>query len=408
MIKIWKYLSILTTHKYIIGNIQTTALIENRCLMRRYIISNNKNKFNKSYTTILFLILSLCFILPSVTSIEMEFDISPQEIFEEEYFEVSIYEKNEVKYLDEVSIIFNSNTYEIESGEDTISIKAPIVYSDQEYLISASKTGYDELEKTITIYNKPPLIVKPEKYTVEPNERFAVLVTDEQGNPVLDVTVTIQSSSDSCKTGEDGYAWLTAPEDREKITIIATKERYETENTAMMVNNKPQTLEIDNTMILVIIAILFLISAIIYVNLRNRKDVNNRVKEITKEKKIEKYSGSHGAILNSNITDKENTKNNIKKGPKIEEIRISRPKKEKEIFSVNSDTNKENKAMPVTNQNKDNDDWFQGKDDVRYEIDKLTGKVDEEGLDKWFEGVDDLREKIDKKVKKKDKDLEDN
>ena len=40
---------------------------------------------------------------------------------------------------------------------------------------------------------------------------------------------------------------------------------------------------------------------------------------------------------------------------------------------------------------------------MRYEIDKLTGEVDEEGLDKWFEGVSDLKVKIDEKIKKKDK-----
>ena len=48
-------------------------------------------------------------------------------------------------------------------------------------------------------------------------------------------------------------------------------------------------------------------------------------------------------------------------------------------------------------------DWFEGTDDIRYEIDKLTGKIDEKHMDKWFEGVDDLKKKIDEKVKKRDK-----
>ncbi|MEA2055573.1 MAG: hypothetical protein U9O49_01920, partial [Candidatus Thermoplasmatota archaeon] len=89
---------------------------------------------------------------------------------------------------------------------------------------------------------------------------------------------------------------------------------------------------------------------------------------------------------------------------KVEEIRISRPRKEKEIVSVTGDKIKEGKkVMPVQSHKSDDGDWFQGTDAIRYEIDKLTGEIDEENLDKWFEGIDDIRVKIDEKIKKKDK-----
>ena len=52
---------------------------------------------------------------------------------------------------------------------------------------------------------------------------------------------------------------------------------------------------------------------------------------------------------------------------------------------------------------KRNYDWFEGTDHLRYEIDKLTGEIDEEGVDKWVEGVEGLQDKINERVKKKDK-----
>ncbi len=52
---------------------------------------------------------------------------------------------------------------------------------------------------------------------------------------------------------------------------------------------------------------------------------------------------------------------------------------------------------------KDENDWFKGTDDIRYEIDKLTGKIDENSIDKWFEGYDDIKDKINERIKKKDK-----
>ena len=88
---------------------------------------------------------------------------------------------------------------------------------------------------------------------------------------------------------------------------------------------------------------------------------------------------------------------------KVEEIRITRPSKDKEIVPIKT---KEDETEKVINRKKNQQhdyDWFKGTDDIRYEIDKLTGEVDEEGADKWYEGVDNLKEKIDEKMKKKEK-----
>jgi len=44
---------------------------------------------------------------------------------------------------------------------------------------------------------------------------------------------------------------------------------------------------------------------------------------------------------------------------------------------------------------------FEGIDEMRYKIDKLTGEVDEEGKDNLFYGEDDLKKRIDEKIKKR-------
>jgi len=90
-----------------------------------------------------------------------------------------------------------------------------------------------------------------------------------------------------------------------------------------------------------------------------------------------------------------------RQGAKVEEIRIRRSRKDGEISSV-SDEEKGN-TISRRNSKKTSHGWFEGTDDIRYEIDKMTGEIDEEGKDKWFEGTDNIRAKIDEKLKKKDK-----
>ena len=101
--------------------------------------------------------------------------------------------------------------------------------------------------------------------------------------------------------------------------------------------------------------------------------------------------------------DKEVVRIQPNKESKVEEIRITRPYKDKEVVPVVSKENETEKIIKKKEMQKRDYDWFEGTDDIRYEIDKLTGKIDEEGLDKWFEGVDHHKDKIKEKVKKKDK-----
>ena len=55
-----------------------------------------------------------------------------------------------------------------------------VVYDDTEYIVNASKEGYVSNETVLTVLNKdlPRLVITPEKYTVDVNERFSVIITD--------------------------------------------------------------------------------------------------------------------------------------------------------------------------------------------------------------------------------------
>ncbi|UCH72097.1 MAG: hypothetical protein JSW62_00685 [Thermoplasmatales archaeon] len=220
--------------------------------------------------------------------------------------------------------------------------------------------------------------------------------------------MTIQNFGALEITNEEGYVWLNAPEDRDRITIISQKEGYYRATAPLGINIDNEGI-IKNTDIFVFVAIIALISAIIFVNIRQRRNLGKREGKKT-EKQIFKKYGSHGAIVSylSDEKTKESTRYESKRESKIEEIRISRPRKDKKIIPINQKEEEERKIIPVRSNTKS--DWFEGKEDIRYEIDRLTGEIDEENLDKWFEGIDDIRAKIDEKVKKKDKknEIEDN
>jgi len=253
------------------------------------------------------------------------------------------------------------------------------------------------------------LVVKLDKLTVNVNERFAVTVTDENGNPIEGATVGIQSytGKDSLDTTDaEGHAWLVAPEGRDEIIIKAQKLGYVAGTSTLGINNNPGFWEslLQSPYTPIVIAVIILLFAIVFVNLRQKKSIDTRAREISKEQALKRY-GAHGKIVS--ISSSEKTGKLVDRygsqGPKIEEIRISRPRKDKKIISVESEKEEVKKVIPRKPKRKYDYEWFEGTDDIRYEIDRITGEIDEERLDKWFEGIDEIRAKIDEKVKKKDK-----
>ena len=342
------------------------------------------------------------------------------EIYEGKEFKITVIDPNNDynSYVTNVTIEFNNKVYYItkESNRE-LTIQAPSVEYDKDFTINAEKENLS-IETKITV-NDLNLQIEPKNHVVEANKKFSITVTDGE-QPVEGAIVYIQSflGSDEVKTNENGVAILEAPNDRNEIIIIASYGEYERQEITLAVNIEPGFFEKYGEYLPIGFAAIILIAVVIFVNFRQKKAVFARAQEITHQKKIERYGlkDKYESKNEDNKKDvfKESSLNDqfrvsSKPDSKVEEIRISRNKKEKEIVPIktNEDKTKEILNKKKNQINKNNQDWFQGTDDVRYEIDKLTGKVDEEGLDKWFEGVDNLKEKIDKKVKKDKKKRED-
>lgn len=348
--------------------------------------------------------------------------VAPEEVYEEEYFSISVMDPEIIDgspWLIDVEIEFNGDIYQIDETAE-VQIQAPIVDQDTEYTIRASKEGYNSTNTSITILNKKIkklYIIPLDGWTVDTDQTFTVRVTDDSGNPVGQAEVAIQSFGGGKKTtDDDGKAWLIAPNDEweyDKFTIIASKLGYQDGEEILGLNKNENFFQalLKNPYFPIFLGTIFLVFAIVFVNLRQRKSIYTRAKEISNDKTIEKYSSEIGSTQSDETEEKPESKYYEKeairvqpnKESKVEEIRISRPHKEKEVVPVTTDEDETEKVIKKKKMQSRDYDWFEGTDDIRYEIKKLTGEVDEEGLDKWFEGVDDLKDKIDKKMKKKDK-----
>jgi len=348
------------------------------------------------------------------------------EIYEGEYFIVSVYVRGELGkpiFLTDLEITFDEKPYQITDQEDPVRIiEASAVDSDTTFTITASKEGYISGELSLEILDSvsslPKLIVTLEKYTVNVDEDFSVVVTvvdeNEIEKPVENVAVSILNSFEKEYTDSNGRVWLTAPDSPGQFKIQAQKDGvYTIGQASIKVNDIAHWWEIIyDSYFQIALAIACLAFAIVFVNIRSRKNIYGRSKEITNEKMINKYTPKDDIATKLNDKKEEinlqgfsgaPVRSQPKKDPRVEEIRISRLKKEKEIVKVETQGDKADKVVSEKRIKRKDYDWFEGTDDMRYEIDKMTGEVDEEGLDKWFEGVSDLKVKIDEKIKKKDK-----
>jgi len=268
---------------------------------------------------------------------------------------------------------------------------------------------------SITKADQSSLYIEPNSLIVETGDPFYVTVyeNNENGAKIEGATVYIANYGSNDTTDAYGNAFFTAPEDIKKVTeirIYATKQGYITSSVLIKINPVDSIWDsiIKNKYFLIFVSLIILIFAILIVHFRQKKYIYKRSKELSNEKLVEKFAPYENQDDSNKKMNIQHYSNNAVRtrqtnDTKVEEIRITRPSKDKQIVPIKTDEDETEKVINSKKNKCLDTDWFQGTEDIRYEIDKITGKVDEEGIDQWYEGIDKLREKIDERLKNREK-----
>jgi hypothetical protein len=333
----------------------------------------------------------------------------PNEIYEGNNFPISVYTlfNNTPYYQIDVLIIFNNKTYNITYNEPEINIEAPQVTKDTYFKINAIKTGYLNDENYLMILNnenKSKLIITllDNDFIIEGNNYFSVLITDDKGIPIYNATIGIQSyisKHSLVYSDENGRARILAPNNRDEIIILAQKKGYITATEKIWINTNPNIIEkiIQNPYTIIIISIIILAVAITIVKVRKKIDqIKNKKQNYKKINNIKSKNEKTDYLIQIN---NKNHETKIKEA-KVEEIRINRNEPAQKIVSLKKKMERNDSNFKENKKIIRNDKWFEGIDDIRYKIDKLTGDISSINENKWFEGKENIRNKIDEKLKK--------
>ena len=282
-----------------------------------------------------------------------------------------------------------------------ITIETPDFGEYPEFVITALKDGYVPAEQEIKVL-KGELSITTDRGTIKEKESFSVTVWDQNNNRVEGSTVYLDidgSEGDSDNTGSNGIAYLTAPEvtDDVEIDIKAFKGGYFAGSNTIRVENVPESMFMDG-LTPIIAAVLVLMLAMLFVRIRKErpKPTIESKADIPKKSIGDKKENLAGRANPRETPSKAKEElPSLEKGPWVEEIRIHRPEKKKETKYVIGEAEK-----IISSHKMDEDEWFKGKDHIRYKIDELTGEIDEQNEDKWFEGLHDVKSKVNKKLKK--------
>lgn len=373
---------------------------------------------------LLFLVLSSTFSLSALSSEKQLYIGCLDEVEENKEFLVSVYTYNESlipKTQNDVNITFQEIVYPL--TEEILSLVSSSVDEDTDFLITASKTGFLSADKTITVLDVDSSInvlflkiVAPGGILIKPDEQFYVIVKDQDDNPVDGATVFIQNFGSNVKTDPNGNAILQSSKDGETIIVKVKKDGYEPDSLEFtLIAEKSFWQEIiEHRLFPLFAAFIVLVIAVIFVHFRQKRSIYTRAKQISDKKVVEKYTSSDESFSNAKKYgyDAPGSPNGLvhvrpSNDSKVEEIRIIRPQKQKEVVPVKTKKDIVSNSNSKSNKVQDSD-WFQGTDEIKYELDRLTGEIDEEGIDKWFEGVDELKDKVKERMKKKKKDMDDN
>jgi len=328
-------------------------------------------------------------------------------IFEERSYDVVVSSENGSVVL-EVNITILGTSYVTSPSEQYITIYAPRYDEADSLVIIATKEGYQTATLEFAVL-KGELFVVTDRIIVEEKKDFQITVTDQNGNPVEGAFVFVTEDATPLLTNQYGTAVVRAPEIDifSTATIQVIKSGYVPGSTTIRIEAVEGSL-FDFTesqflqMLPILLAILVVIFSIIYVLVRQNKAQriqtgrkhpdssseqppfpSEKQKGIQKQAKFSKKETHEPASQNSES--------------RVEEIRIPVQSKKKETTYLS-----EEKEAPQRSKNEPvhDDEWFKGQDYMRFKLDELTGKIDQQTDGKWFEGQYDTKYKVDAALKK--------
>ncbi|HWR27780.1 MAG TPA: Ig-like domain-containing protein [Candidatus Thermoplasmatota archaeon] len=329
-------------------------------------------------------------------------------VFEGKSYLITVSTEN-ITAIPEVNITVLGTTYLTNISEPYITIEIPPFNESDSFIITATKEGYRPGTIQLTVL-KGELTIKTDKVLIDENTEFQVTVTDQDNNPVEDALVYVTEDASPMYTNQQGKALVQAPE----IDILTTttiqviKSGYLPGSTTIRIENVEGSIfnltESKFLQILpVLLAILVVIVSVLYVFLRQRRaptkmPYNSQGK--TPDEPRHYHKEKQQRFKTETDTYPKTEKRNISRSnseSRVEEIRI--PVQAKKRGTTILTEEKEAEQIPE-DENKHPDEWFKGQDYMRYKIDELTGKIDQNTDGKWFEGEQDTKYKVDEALKK--------
>jgi hypothetical protein len=329
-------------------------------------------------------------------------------VFEGRSYDITVSTENEPVILG-VNITVLGTTYLTSLSEPYITIEIPpFEYSDS-IVITVTKEDYQPGIIELSVL-KGELSLKVDRVIVEENTDFQVTVTDQDNNPVEDALVYVTEDASPIHTNQQGKAIAQAPEIEifTTMSIQVIKSGYLPGTTTIRIENVEASFfnltESKFLQILpVLLAVLVVIISILYVFLRQKR-TPTKMPQDTKGNTPDKLQHYHKEKQQRSKTEtakyveieKRNTSSSNLES-RVEEIRIPVQAKKKETTILTEE--KADERIPE-DENKHSDEWFKGQDYMRYKIDELTGKIDQNTDGKWFEGEQDTKYKVDEALKK--------
>ncbi len=329
-------------------------------------------------------------------------------VFEGRSYDITVSTENESVILG-VNITLLGTTYLTNLSEPYITVEIPPFAESDSFMITATKEGYQPGTIELSVL-KGELTIVADRGVVEENKEFQVTVTDKDNNPVEDALVYVTEDASPIHTDLQGKAIVQAPEIEifTTTTIQVIKSGYLPSSTTIRIENVEKSFfnltESKFLQILpVLLAVLVVIISILYVFLRQKRapkkmpqNTQGKTPEEPQQHRKEKQQRSKTETAkNPGMAKRNISSSNLES--RVEEIRIPVQAKKKETTILTEENSEE--QIPE-DENKHPDEWFKGQEYMRYKIDELTGKIDQNTDGKWFEGEQDTKDKVDEALKK--------